>query len=348
VEIETDETAQTVTGVRIRPTGSKTIPVVARHYVLACGGIENPRLLLAANRVAAAGLGNQNDLVGRFYTDHLYHWPGYFEPASARYDRSLNVIEGYAGMGRNQRAFAAFTLSEEVRRERGLNGAAAYLIRRPRFKAEPEYASEGGVAFTHLIDVLTHAELPDRRLGERFREALAGRRQVRRRVGMQVRHLLRPESRLSIRSVVEMTPNADSRVTLGTAKDRFGMPRVRVDWRLNADDRRGLDQLHAAMHAELRRCGLGTFVQHEMKDRNGWPPSTTGGKHHMGTTRMHTDPRQGVVDPDCRVHGMTNLFVAGSSVFPTGGYVNPTLTIVALAIRLADHLKAQFRERGRP
>jgi choline dehydrogenase-like flavoprotein len=69
----------------------------------------------------------------------------------------------------------------------------------------------------------------------------------------------------------------------------------------------------------------------------------TGGKHHMGTTRMHVDPKQGVVDPDCRVHGVGNLFIAGSSVFPTGGYANPTLTIVALAIRLADHLKSAFK-----
>jgi choline dehydrogenase-like flavoprotein len=67
-----------------------------------------------------------------------------------------------------------------------------------------------------------------------------------------------------------------------------------------------------------------------------------GGKHHIGTTRMHADPKQGVVDPDCRIHGLANLYVAGSSVFPTSGYANPTLTIVALALRLADHLKVRL------
>jgi choline dehydrogenase-like flavoprotein len=61
----------------------------------------------------------------------------------------------------------------------------------------------------------------------------------------------------------------------------------------------------------------------------------------MGTTRMHADPRQGVVDVNCKVHGVDNLYIAGSSVFPTGGYANPTLTLVALALRLADRLKAQ-------
>lgn len=93
----------------------------------------------------------------------------------------------------------------------------------------------------------------------------------------------------------------------------------------------------------LRRRGLGTFVEHRVEDRDGWPCSLTGGKHHMGTTRMHPDPRQGVVDPDCRVHGVANLYVAGSSVLPTCGYANPTLTIVALAVRLADRLKAEMR-----
>ena len=74
-------------------------------------------------------------------------------------------------------------------------------------------------------------------------------------------------------------------------------------------------------------------------DAAGWPNSMTGGKHHMGTTRMHVDPRCGVVDPHCRVHDCANLYVAGSSVFPTCGYANPTLTIVALAVRLCDRLK---------
>jgi choline dehydrogenase-like flavoprotein len=91
---------------------------------------------------------------------------------------------------------------------------------------------------------------------------------------------------------------------------------------------------------------LGRLVFHLAEDDSGWPSCMTGGKHHIGTTRMHTDPAQGVVDADCRVHDLTNLFVAGSSVFPTGGYANPTLTIVALAVRLADHLKERLRAGG--
>jgi choline dehydrogenase-like flavoprotein len=93
------------------------------------------------------------------------------------------------------------------------------------------------------------------------------------------------------------------------------------------------------MRQELTKFGLGRLVEDPSLDPEGWPVSLSSGMHHMGTTRMHDDPRQGVVDANCRVHDLANLYVAGSSVFPTGGVANPTLTNVALAIRLADHLK---------
>ncbi|HEV7633547.1 MAG TPA: GMC family oxidoreductase, partial [Steroidobacteraceae bacterium] len=117
----------------------------------------------------------------------------------------------------------------------------------------------------------------------------------------------------------------------------------RVDWRINDGDRRGYERLMQVLHSELPRLGLGTLALHGLHDADGWPAAMLGGKHHMGTTRMHDDPRQGVVDAGCRVHGLANLFVAGSSVFPTGGYANPTLTIAALAIRLADDLKRRLQ-----
>ena len=95
----------------------------------------------------------------------------------------------------------------------------------------------------------------------------------------------------------------------------------------------------AVMHREFRRLNLGRLTEFPLENIRGWHGSMMGGKHHMGTTRMDTDPRKGVVDTDCLVHGHTNLYILGSSVFPTVGYANPTLTIIALALRLADHLK---------
>ena len=119
------------------------------------------------------------------------------------------------------------------------------------------------------------------------------------------------------------------------------MPRIEVDWRLTELDKRSLQAGHQALAEELGRTGLGRLQIDRWltEDLTSWPPELDGGHHHMGTTRMSDRSDQGVVDADCRVHGMANLYVAGSSVFPTSGSANPTLTIVALALRLAGHLK---------
>jgi choline dehydrogenase-like flavoprotein len=144
----------------------------------------------------------------------------------------------------------------------------------------------------------------------------------------------------------EQAPNPDSRVTLTGERDALGMPRVALDWRLSPIDKRSVRVTMEALDGELRRLDLGTCTPEPWLAEDGpdWEVDPLisnhpiGGFHHMGTTRMAASPRAGVVDADCRVHGVANLYVAGSSVFPTGGWANPTLTIVALALRLADHL----------
>ncbi len=133
---------------------------------------------------------------------------------------------------------------------------------------------------------------------------------------------------------LEQAPDPANGVSLGTGRDALGLPLPRIEWRWRDTDQRQLERLRALLAAAMESAGLGLFI------------STPGARpdpdahHHLGTTRMHPDERYGVVDADGRVHGTDNLFIAGSSVFPTGGYANPTLTIVALAIRLADHLKS--------
>jgi choline dehydrogenase-like flavoprotein len=342
VEIEADAETRNVTGLALATFNNRRLRVTARAYVLACGGIENARLLLASNRVAAAGLGNGHDLVGRFFMDHAYFLTGHFLPADPGYDRTLHVIEGYSGVGWKQRAHAAFTLSEGVRRAEQLNGCAAYFLRRPNYKTLPAYFAPGTRSFNHLVEVMRHAAVPDRHFGRHLGRSLRGGRDVGITLGRQIREIIRPRPRLALRAVIEQTPRPDSRVTLGPRCDRFGLPRVRVDWRLNPSDRRGLERLRMLLAREVERRRLGRLVDDHSVDAAGWPNSMCGGKHHIGTTRMHEDPRQGVTDPDCRVHGLSNLYVAGSSLFPTSGYANPTLTIVALALRLADHLKVRL------
>jgi choline dehydrogenase-like flavoprotein len=155
------------------------------------------------------------------------------------------------------------------------------------------------------------------------------------------------EPRYVIRAVVEPVPDPSSRVTLSRERDVLGLPRVRLEWRLGELERMSLESLHRILREEVDRARLGQ-VELSLSDTwTGWPATLSGGGHHIGTTRMNRDPKQGVVDEHGRVHGVSNLFVAGSSVFPTAGYANPTLTLLALTLRLADHLKGRLTSRAR-
>jgi choline dehydrogenase-like flavoprotein len=339
VEIEAAADVRRVSGLRVVTAPGKEVRFVADRYVLACGGLENPRLLLASNRVASAGLGNQHDLVGRFLTDHAFPFHGWFDPSHAEADRSLNVIEDYEKVGREQRTHAALGLTERTLREEQLNDCVVYFVRRPNFKAQPAYFTEGVKSMTQLADMLKGQDLLDRSVGRHLINVAADLPAVGATIGRQLIERMRPRTRLALKSVVETTPNPESRVTLSDRRDALGMPRLKVDWRINPDDRRGFARLYELIPPELTRLGLGRLVEDPSVDAEGWPVSMGSGMHHMGTTRMHDDPRQGVVDATCRVHDLANLYVAGSSVFTTGGVANPTLTIVALALRLADHLK---------
>jgi choline dehydrogenase-like flavoprotein len=149
-----------------------------------------------------------------------------------------------------------------------------------------------------------------------------------------------PVDNLLVTARFEQVPNPDSRVTLSDEPDDLGVPRAVLDWRLTDADRHNVRRAMEVLGAEIGRAGVGRLRIMFEEEGSDWPQDLVGGYHLMGTTRMHADPTQGVVDADCRVHGTSNVFVAGSSVFPTGGSGNPTMLIVALALRLADHLKA--------
>jgi choline dehydrogenase-like flavoprotein len=141
---------------------------------------------------------------------------------------------------------------------------------------------------------------------------------------------------------MEIAPDPDRRLTLTAEKDALGMPRLKLDMRISDDDflqyRNTLKELSRQLL--LARTGMIRILH---TSRAEWLSVMDWGNHHMGTTRMHNDPRRGVVDVNSKVHGVSNLFIAGSAVFPTYGASNPTLNLIALVLRLADHLKAQFQ-----
>jgi choline dehydrogenase-like flavoprotein len=153
------------------------------------------------------------------------------------------------------------------------------------------------------------------------------------------------EDEVLIRVRAEQAPDPESRVVLLDETDALGLRRVGLDWRLGALEKHTMNVALHHLGMEIGRLELGRLQVHDwLRDPSPTIDTTiAGGAHHMGTTRMADDPRRGVVDRDCRVHGLDNLYIAGSSVFPTVGFANPTLTIVELALRLADHLEQRLQ-----
>jgi choline dehydrogenase-like flavoprotein len=163
-------------------------------------------------------------------------------------------------------------------------------------------------------------------------------------------------------TIAEQAPNPDSRVTLSDERNAFGQRKARLNWQLSDLDKRSVVRHNQFLDDELRRAGLGRLrVSDWMKDGAAWRPDAPpdparvwfrdrrmrfyGVWHHMGTTRMADSPQRGVCTPNGRVYGVDNLYVAGASVFPTGGAAPPTLTIVALSLRLSDHIQGKAKRK---
>ena len=340
--VETSADLSRAAAVRFATLDGRSGRCRAGVVVLACGGIENARLLLASNDRAPAGLGNERDLVGRYFMDHPYLRTGYLDSDDPAANAGLHVIEDFATAGLERPAHAVFTLPEDLRRREGLNACVGYFIRCQDYQLRAEYFAPGGVAVSHFADLLRRRRIVDREVATSLADLVRHGRSSAKSVYNLAAARFRSRPRAALRTVLEATPCADSRVTLIDRADALGMPQVRVDWRINDRDWNGLARFREALAQAFAARGVGRLVDDPTLDSSGWPISMIGGKHHMGTTRMHDDPARGVVDSNLRVHSLANLYVAGSSVFPTGGWANPTHTILALSLRLADHLKTRY------
>jgi choline dehydrogenase-like flavoprotein len=289
--------------VTVRGRRGQRFRVRARAYVLACGGLGNPRLLLLSPGAGGRALGNRHDTVGRHYMDHPRGAGiAVLHPGARRGSRVRALTEhsdGRAG-GRAQPFVRADPALQ--RRERLLN-CCSFL-----YPAGPPGTTPGG---------------PGRAPG-RLGLRLAGRP-----LGID---------RLVALDQAEQVPDRDSRVALSSHRDRFGDPVLDVRWRIGPETTRSLRRLHELLSERVAAAGIGKF-ESALLDDPEHEPAYTDADHPMGTTRMSADPRHGVVDADCRVHGVGNLYVAGSSVFPTGGNAPPTFTIACLALRLGDRLQ---------
>ena len=311
VDIEANEPVTAVTGLRVRTIEGKQHRVRARQYVLACGAIQNARLLLASRRQAPQGLGNDHDLVGRYFMEH-------FEMPSAHLIlREPEPMKMYTMEFTETFARGELALTGRAQQSEQLLNATASL--------RPGEVS-GDIRSTFQTITPEFLDGFRRRRFERGERAPTPS----------------PERTFMLFTRQEQAPNPLSRVSLGSELDAMGMPRIKLDWQTSPIDRRSMRSFYEVLGREVARQGIGEIRLMDWLLEPGdpdWPSFLSGAWHHMGTLRMHDDPRRGVVDANGKVHGLANLFVAGSGVFPTSGAANPTLTLVALSLRLSDHLK---------
>ncbi len=345
VNIDCHRDGTRATQVAVRTLSGRAINVQAQQFVLAAGGIENPRLLLSSNQVHKQGLGNTNDLVGRYFMDHPRIMTGCIRFATAWSRNKLYDIKYHyhnsAVSAHGTRIASQLALQPEVLQKEGLLNARVWFC--SMFHGE---GSEGAMALYRCKQALLKKEQPGWHLGRDMATMLSqpvntflyGFTRL-----AQPRALIR---QVRFQCIVEPAPDPESRVQLSRSKfDQLGMPRVEVHWQLGENVKRSFDRSLTHIANDLRQSGVAEIALDTPLEGRDWPADLApeGTWHHMGTTRMHDSPKQGVVDRHGCVHGMSNLYVAGSSVFPTAGANFPTITIVALALRLADHLREKLR-----
>jgi choline dehydrogenase-like flavoprotein len=295
VDIELDPGLQSVSHLIFRSyKREEPFAVRARYFIVCCGGIENARILLNANRQVPAGIGNQHDLVGRYFCEHP------------------EVRLGYAVLAASPVEHGEYLATDRLLLDRRCLGFRVGL--------EP-------VQFTHDSGAVCTPETFWQRLGRALRFGTAECFDT------------------AVVAVIMQALNHDSRVRLSDEQDRFGLRQVALDWRLSELDTHTIRTAALEMGRAMAQHGVGRMQLIEwLRDQAAPPPreAIEEGCHHMCTTRMSDDPKLGVVDKDCRVHGIENLFIGGSSVFACGGVSNPTYTIVQLALRLGDHLETRL------
>lgn len=326
--------AGVATGVVVAEKGGALISVKARKVVLACGAIDNARLLLLSTEAHHSGLGLAADNFGRFLTDHHYLAIGSFGPSASS---SLRRLLGQRWLDVQENRYMlnfGASLAPSIQRSMEIPRATLYSF---EHRTRPHAISMLGRAARELRNhhsatqamrsILPLAAHPIE-LGQGLWDRAIAKRPS-----------LAPISRLDIGCNVEQILQRDSRVQLGVQRDEFNQPVARIDWRLDEREFKSYRVAFDTLRAESLRLGFGEPEMNPvLSSFEDWKNAVHDMAHPMCTTRMAGTPADGVVDGNCRVHGIEGLYIAGSSVFASPGTANPTLLLVALALRLGEHI----------
>ena len=337
-ELISDSSASQVEVAKVKCIGGSRYEVAARLFVIAAGGLETARLLLLSRQQQDVGLGNGHDLVGRYYMDHPGFSGGELEisPSAPSFGFFMDIYSVD-----DSRLCGIFTPRPEVLLKANLGNFTIKLFPRDivpgvdsltRMRAgilDRQVLGDIGYHLGNiLVDIDQIANLAYKNILQSNTGFIAGREHSRTR---------RTGATMAVHA--EQVPNPESRVLLSDETDLFGQRRLKLNWRLQDADRRTLVQSIGLFATAISAAGYGRVRLPSEFDKGDFDPLVEIACHHMGTTRMSDSPKTGVVDANCRVHGINNLYIASSSNFPTSSLLSPTLTIVALALRLADHLK---------
>ncbi|MGH9957189.1 MAG: GMC oxidoreductase [Pyrinomonadaceae bacterium] len=356
-KIALEPDGRTVSHIVVRCLDGNRFQVSARQFILAAGGLEVTRLLLASNDVQKREIGNHSGVLGRFYMCHLSGVVSVVSLAGRAEDAIYDFERTRDGVYCRRQLW----ISESAQRKDEILNFGAWLhfpkiydpshgngVLSAAFFAKPQLPEE---YLAELAEDLARNGWNYRLLAQHARNMLVDaptllhfvlkwiyKRILSKRKIPQI-VLKSPANRYRLYYIAEQAPSPESRVYLSDETDTLGVPRLVVNWRTSELDVRSALTAHGLVQRELKRsrCGHLAFKEGSIEDGIRGSVATAG--HHIGTTRMARDPRRGVVDENCRVHNVSNLYIASSSVFPTSGRANPTLTIVALAIRVADRIK---------
>jgi len=330
MQIDLAEGRNRVDSIEVRSLQGRKATLRAKAFVLCVGGIETARLLLVNDRQVPTGIGNECDLVGRFFQDHPSAFVGWLNSSNpARTQQVFNVFHK-RGLKYSVRCTAT---PEWQRDHKTLN-----ISMGATFVQDGSSLQDAKDVYVALRQGQFTADLPHKLMRTLLRPASA--------LLPAYHYFVRgrtftPAARMRIGVTSEQEPNPESRILLSDATDKLGMRRADVRWKLTDLTLHTIRQFARTLSEEFRRASLGEIALETwvLEDSSDWTNHVTDQYHHVGTARMHDSPRQGVVDRNCRVHGVTNLFIGSSAVFPTSGHSNPTLTIIALSIRMADRLR---------
>jgi choline dehydrogenase-like flavoprotein len=300
--------------------------VQARRVVICCGTIETVRLLLASGSPDRGGIGNDTDLLGRYFHDHLSVPVCRLEGTARRFGLR-HLAPWYRGRTRHS---AKLEASAGWQRSVGCLNSLAHLVMETPEGGSVAWARQWLQRRQQGPQSATAAGFPWRALPADGLDLL----QLAYQRGLRRRRWSPRSAALLLYIDCEQAPNPASRIALSSQRNVLGEPLAQVTWRWGEPERHTIESFARLVDQQWQHWGLGCLPL-----APEWPQAVRDTFHPMGGTRMGHTPQSGVVDAQLRLHGVTNLYVASCSVFPTGGSSNPTLTLMALCLRLAEHLR---------